>query len=346
MNMPGRSYTSGNSSYRYKFNGKEQDKETSGTATYDYGFRIYSPALGRFLSVDPLIQKYPELTPYQFASNTPIQAIDLDGAESMFGWSIGLTPQQASDVAMGWSKADAKIVNGTASGVKKSVVKTWHAVTHPWQTLKGLGSFIEEAAFDMSTVKIAPSPNLDRMAQDFKDNVINGDGYTRSGYFAEIGTDALLAKGLGKAFSVVKGMALAEKIAARTNFVKAKYASAIEKYGADHIKYTEAVSEVSNSGNSVNGKGLVQWREPGNPNASPFFTYEGVDPSTLGIPKTYTQKYSVQLSGENTFLKSTANDVKAFSAKDPGVNGTYTGGGTQLYSEEAAKTAIFTPVGN
>ena len=33
------------------------------------------------MSVDPLIRKYPELTPYQFASNTPIGGIDLDGLE-------------------------------------------------------------------------------------------------------------------------------------------------------------------------------------------------------------------------------------------------------------------------
>jgi hypothetical protein len=40
--------------------------------------------LGRFLSVDPLTKSYPELTPYQFASNTPIQAIDQDGLEAAF----------------------------------------------------------------------------------------------------------------------------------------------------------------------------------------------------------------------------------------------------------------------
>jgi hypothetical protein len=34
------------------------------------------------LSVDPITKQYPELTPYQFASNTPIQAIDLDGLEA------------------------------------------------------------------------------------------------------------------------------------------------------------------------------------------------------------------------------------------------------------------------
>ena len=48
----------------------------------DYGFRLYNPAIGKFLSVDPLFKGFPELTPYQFASNTPMQAIDLDGLEA------------------------------------------------------------------------------------------------------------------------------------------------------------------------------------------------------------------------------------------------------------------------
>ena len=49
---------------------------------YDYGFRIYNPGIGKFLSVDPLTAQFPNLTPYQFASNRPIVAIDLDGLES------------------------------------------------------------------------------------------------------------------------------------------------------------------------------------------------------------------------------------------------------------------------
>jgi RHS repeat-associated protein len=69
--------------YRYGFNGKENDNEIKGTGNQqDYGMRIYDPRLGRFLSVDPITKNYPWLTPYQFASNTPIQAIDQDGLES------------------------------------------------------------------------------------------------------------------------------------------------------------------------------------------------------------------------------------------------------------------------
>ena len=52
-----------------------------GGSTYDYGFRIYNPQLGKFLSVDPLTASYPWYTPYQFAGNTPIWAFDLDGLE-------------------------------------------------------------------------------------------------------------------------------------------------------------------------------------------------------------------------------------------------------------------------
>jgi RHS repeat-associated protein len=68
---------------RVGFNGKEKDSETVGTNgnTYDYGFRIYNPSLGRFLSVDPLTKSYPWYTPYQFAGNKVIMAIDLDGLE-------------------------------------------------------------------------------------------------------------------------------------------------------------------------------------------------------------------------------------------------------------------------
>ena len=84
--MPGRTTSSG--SYRYGFNGKENDNEVKGEgAQYDYGFRIYDPRLGRFLSVDPLIADYPSWSPYPFAMNRPIDGIDVDGLEWENWWS-------------------------------------------------------------------------------------------------------------------------------------------------------------------------------------------------------------------------------------------------------------------
>ena len=48
---------------------------------YDYGFRNYDPQIARFVQLDPLTDSYPELTPYQYASNDPILNIDVDGLE-------------------------------------------------------------------------------------------------------------------------------------------------------------------------------------------------------------------------------------------------------------------------
>ena len=80
--MPGRKYSQPNTKYRYGFNGKENDNEVKGEANQqDYGMRIYDPRLGRFLSTDPLSISYPWYSPYQFAGNKPIIAIDIDGME-------------------------------------------------------------------------------------------------------------------------------------------------------------------------------------------------------------------------------------------------------------------------
>jgi RHS repeat-associated protein len=78
MGMPGRRTNADTTGYRYGFNGKEDDRETG---WQDYGMRVYRPGLGRFLSVDPLTYSFPFYAPYQFAGNTPIQFIDLDGGE-------------------------------------------------------------------------------------------------------------------------------------------------------------------------------------------------------------------------------------------------------------------------
>ncbi|OFY83915.1 MAG: hypothetical protein A3F72_07920 [Bacteroidetes bacterium RIFCSPLOWO2_12_FULL_35_15] len=81
--MPGRNFTSANG-YRYGYNGKEKDDEVKGAGnSYNYGFRIYDPRIGRFLSVDPLSNNFAYYTPYQYAGNKPIAYIDLDGLEDV-----------------------------------------------------------------------------------------------------------------------------------------------------------------------------------------------------------------------------------------------------------------------
>lgn len=61
----------------------DEDGEWGESTVYDYGFRVYDPGIAKFLSVDPLALDYPMLTPYQFASLSPIANIDVDGLERL-----------------------------------------------------------------------------------------------------------------------------------------------------------------------------------------------------------------------------------------------------------------------
>ena len=61
---------------RYKFTGKERDEETG----YDYfGARYYWSLFKHWTSVDPLSDKYPQISPYAYAAWNPIKYVDPDG---------------------------------------------------------------------------------------------------------------------------------------------------------------------------------------------------------------------------------------------------------------------------
>ena len=62
----------------YKFNGKEKDDETG--YSY-YGARYYTDRLSIWLSVDPLADKYPHLSPYAYCADNPVMLVDPDGRD-------------------------------------------------------------------------------------------------------------------------------------------------------------------------------------------------------------------------------------------------------------------------
>jgi RHS repeat-associated protein len=67
-------------SSRYTFSGKERDSETG----YSYfGARYYHSDLSIWLSVDPMSDKYPNLTPYNYCANNPVILVDPDGRENI-----------------------------------------------------------------------------------------------------------------------------------------------------------------------------------------------------------------------------------------------------------------------
>ena len=64
--------------YNYKYNGKELQEEL-GLNMYDYGARNYDPAIGRWFNIDPLADTHPEMTPYRYCFNNPVNVTDPSG---------------------------------------------------------------------------------------------------------------------------------------------------------------------------------------------------------------------------------------------------------------------------
>jgi RHS repeat-associated protein len=66
-------------SERFTFTGKEKDSETG---FYYFGARYYDPSIsGLFLSVDPMSDKYPSISPYAYCAWNPVKLVDPEGRE-------------------------------------------------------------------------------------------------------------------------------------------------------------------------------------------------------------------------------------------------------------------------
>ena len=127
--------------YRFGFNGKEYE----GTfKSFDYGMRIDRPDLGRFLSVDPLTKKFPYYTPYQFAGNMPIIAIDLDGEEPKIRITDEVTGYTAQGVIGGINRKNLAIPTCKAVlvDIKKpeEILATFNVTRDAWVS-RGIKSY-------------------------------------------------------------------------------------------------------------------------------------------------------------------------------------------------------------
>ena len=56
--------------------------ETASFNVYDFGARLYDPALGRWLSQDPISENTINISPYAFCLDNPLVYVDLFGLSS------------------------------------------------------------------------------------------------------------------------------------------------------------------------------------------------------------------------------------------------------------------------
>jgi len=84
--MPGRSSNSANPNDNYKFTGHELDQEANLTM-YHMNARGYDPITGRFNSIDPLADQFPNISTYAYGNNNPLRFTD----------PTGMAPEEAGD---------------------------------------------------------------------------------------------------------------------------------------------------------------------------------------------------------------------------------------------------------
>ena len=97
---------------RYTFTGKERDEETG--YTY-HGARYYDASfLTSWLAIDPMADKYPSMSPYNYCAWNPICAIDPNGMDSI------KTPNGMANAGVGYKASpDGKYLYGDGLQTKK-----------------------------------------------------------------------------------------------------------------------------------------------------------------------------------------------------------------------------------
>ena len=99
---------SGGLTLRDGYTGKENQHPDFGTSYTDFGARQYHPTLHRWMTPDPLSEKYYGISPYAFCNNDPVNFVDLDGMDWIkngkngnYEWQDNVTA--ASDTPEGYS---------------------------------------------------------------------------------------------------------------------------------------------------------------------------------------------------------------------------------------------------
>ena len=172
-----------------------------------FKYRKYDYAIGRFMSVDPLAEKYPYNATYAFQENKIGLGRELEGKElDLSQWLINDAVKNPDGVG-----AHAA---GFFQGVINSVKGTYNAITHPVQTLKGManvavagvanGSIPSMLSMDntLGTNSFGTNVAVTQGIVEGTNAVLNGDGFQRGEVLGNVAGTIAIGKGTGEVLKV------------------------------------------------------------------------------------------------------------------------------------------------
>jgi RHS repeat-associated protein len=262
--MPGRKYQAGKGSYRYGFNGKENDNDVKGTGNQqDYGMRIYDPRLGRFLSIDPLTASYPFYTPYQFAGNKPIAFTDLDGLEPIGNISDAHRAEEwaydklVEQKILTRADADQSIKSGRKGEAAAAIIGVTIAidifVTKGWLTRMAMGTQV------LGVIEHNRAPSVQgRAEQNKRSKEALADVAITYGFGKILGFAGRVLLETAKPISIALGLTNGKQLETFAKSVNAFHVEDWEKQGLYSNKvqsfpeaFNEATTKAVNSGGKI-----------------------------------------------------------------------------------------------
>ena len=173
--------------YTHTFSAKEKDSETG--LSY-FGSRYYSSDLSIWLSVDPMSDKYPSLSPYVYCANNPVKLVDPNG-EKIRGFSINekgsivIDEKKASKHAVKIYNAMSKTEIGRNQFAKMVSSETKIRLVVTKRKLAGAHGFtrgyrVEDNQYKRAKIVISTANLNDRFGNATDEELINAVGVHES----------------------------------------------------------------------------------------------------------------------------------------------------------------------
>ena len=107
---------------RYRYTGKESGDEIG---LYDFSARFLHTRFGRFTTIDPLAEKYPDISPYAYCNGNPVNFVDPDGQipHAVIFAAVGAGMAAVTAIIQGKSASEvfAATVGGAVDGALSSI---------------------------------------------------------------------------------------------------------------------------------------------------------------------------------------------------------------------------------